>query len=88
VIELRPRRGRFVSIVGVGVLAVQGVEGTVRRASSSATNTASRLAGSAALAFSLTLCSLPGGSKKPSPALETLTDPVAEFSERIEPEST
>jgi hypothetical protein len=38
-------------------------------APSSATKMASRLAGSVALAFSLTRCSLPGGSKKVSPAL-------------------
>jgi hypothetical protein len=38
-------------------------------APSSATKTARRLAGSVALAFSLTRCSLPGGSKKVSPAL-------------------
>jgi hypothetical protein len=42
---------------------------TVSWAPSSATKTASRLAGSVALAFSLTRCSLPGGSKKVSPAL-------------------
>jgi len=43
--------------------------GVVSRAPSSATITASRLAGSVSLAFSLTRCSLPGGSKKLSPAL-------------------
>src|SRR5262249_53879087 len=41
----------------------------VNCAPSSATKMASRLAGSVALAFSLTRCSLPGGSKKLSPAL-------------------
>jgi hypothetical protein len=42
---------------------------TVSFAPSSATKTASRLAGSVALAFSLTRCVLPAGSKKTSPAL-------------------
>ena len=41
----------------------------VRWAPSSATKTANRLAGSVALVFSLTRCSLPAGSKKVSPAL-------------------
>jgi hypothetical protein len=31
---------------------------------------------------------LPGGSKKLSPGLYTLTGPVAEFSERISPDRT
>jgi hypothetical protein len=43
----------------------------------------SRLAGPVALAFSLRTCSLPGGSKKLSPARYTFARPVEEFSERI-----
>ena len=57
----------------------------VSPAPSSAMWTASRLAGSVALAFSLSRCSLPGGSKKLSPARYTLAGPVAEFCERIAP---
>src|SRR5262249_45503157 len=60
----------------------------VSRAPSSAMWTASRLAGPVALAFSLTRCSLPGSSKKLSPARYTLAGPVAEFCERIAPDST
>ena len=44
----------------------------VNRAPSSAMKTASRLAGSIALAFSLTRCLLPGGSKRLK-ALQTLS---------------
>jgi hypothetical protein len=54
----------------------------VSPAPSSAMWIASRLANSVALAFSLTRCSLPGGSKKLSPAWYTLAEPVAEFCER------
>jgi hypothetical protein len=50
-------------------LPVYCFPGAVSVASSAATNTASRLAGSVALAFSLTRWLLPGGSKKLSPAL-------------------
>jgi hypothetical protein len=60
----------------------------VSPAPSSAMWTASRLADSVVLAFSLTRCSLPGGSKKLSPARYTLAGPVAEFCERIAPDST
>jgi hypothetical protein len=41
----------------------------VNRAPSSATRITSMLAGSVVLAFSLTRCALPAGSKKLSPAL-------------------
>src|SRR5437763_1487379 len=54
------------SVVIVVFLSPDGIylAGLVRIAPSGATKTASRLAGSELLAFSLTRCMLPGGSKK------------------------
>ena len=54
---------------GRGQKTATSLPGSVSVAPSAATNTASRLAGSVSLAFSLTRCVLPGGSKKLSPAL-------------------
>ena len=60
------RRRPPIRLVGAGGAHWSKV---VRCAPSSAMKMASRLAGSVVLAFSLTRCSLPGGSKKLSPAL-------------------
>src|SRR4029079_6187775 len=80
--------GRSEAIDIIGFHVASHLSGVVSLALSSATKTARRLAGSVSLAFSLTRCSLLGGSKIASPGLSLSTGPVAEFSDRIAPDTT